>query len=105
MTPEKFVDFYKTLVEEEVKIFTDKGREYSGNNNRFNNFQRLGQELELPPEKILWIYLKKHLDSILSYINLEKELSSEPIIGRINDARNYLALLAGMIQEKQGGSK
>lgn len=99
MTLDDFEKFYNKLVEEEKKILYSKGVEYSGKEDRFNNFNKLGLELNLPPEKIIWIYLKKHLDGILSYINGEYE-GGEPIIGRIYDARNYLALLAGRIEEK-----
>ena len=99
MTLEEFEEYYSKLVEAEKKILYSKGTEYSGKADRFANFRKLGQELGLPPEKILWIFLKKHLDGILSYINGEY-VGGEPIIGRINDARNYLALLAGMVEEK-----
>lgn len=103
MTLSEFEVFYNQMVEVEKKLLSSKGIEYSGKEDRFNNFNKLGIELNLSPEKILWIYLKKHLDGILSYINGEY-VGGEPIIGRINDARNYLALLAGMIVAK-GGSK
>ncbi len=98
MKIEDFEKFVAKLVEEENTILHSKGIEYSGKRDRFNNFKKLGDELNLDPKKILWIYLKKHMDGILSYINGEYE-GGEPIIGRIHDARNYLALLAGMIEE------
>ena len=96
MTLDEFELFYDQMVEAEKKLLSSKGIEYSGKEDRFNNFNKLGTELNLTPEKILWIYLKKHLDGILSYINGEYT-GGEPIMGRINDARNYLALLAGMV--------
>ena len=99
MTLEEFELFYNQMVEAEKKLLSSKGIEYSGREDKFNNFNKLGTELKLSPEKILWIYLKKHLDGILSYINGEY-VGGEPIIGRINDARNYLALLAGMVSTK-----
>ena len=100
MTLNEFEEFYDELMEIEERLLRSKGIEYSGKEDRFSNFNKLGKELQFPPEKIVWIYLKKHLDGILSYINGEYT-GSEPIIGRIHDARNYLALLAGMIKEKE----
>ena len=47
------------------------------------------------------IYLLKHMDSIRNYILTGKESSEEPIRGRIQDARNYLLLLGGIIEEKK----
>lgn len=83
-----------------------KGKEYAGTDDRLSNFKRLGQALSLLPEKVLMVYLTKHLDSITTYINeLEKPIKielSEPIEGRIDDAILYLALLKGLIQERNG---
>jgi hypothetical protein len=39
------------------------------------------------------------MDSIRNYIHTGKESSEETIMGRIQDARNYLLLLGGIIQE------
>lgn len=100
MTLSEFELYYDKLVEAEKKLLESKGIEYSGKEDRFNNFRKLGIELKMAPEKVLWVYLKKHLDGILSYIHGEYA-GGEPIIGRINDARNYLALLAGMIDSNE----
>ena len=85
--------------EEEMEIGRTKGVEYT-QGGRCDNFKRLGEELGLPPEVILWVYLKKHMDSILSYIRTGK-VYSESIDGRITDARNYLFLLRALIEEKK----
>jgi len=106
MDVKEFLDFYKSeLVDKEISIFTLKGGEYSGEINRFANFEKLANELDLHPLKIAWIYSKKHLDSILSFINNGKVKSNEDIIGRINDVRNYMALIAGMIIKYRSLSK
>jgi len=97
MTAKKFLEFYEKLVEEEKKIFTLKGKEYSGDVNRFSNFERIAEELGLHPIEVLWVYATKHKDSISTYIKEKKVHSNEDIIGRIQDLRNYLALLAGLI--------
>jgi len=99
VTASEFLDFYKSLVESEIKIFTLKGGEYSGEINRFLNFEKLAEELNLHPIEILWVYGSKHKDGIASFIRDKKVLSNEDIIGRISDLRNYLALLGGMIEK------
>jgi hypothetical protein len=96
-----FDELYQRMVEEEMLIGKAKGVEYTVGDDRLDNFKRLGKEMGLAPEKILWVYLKKHLDSILSYINTA-EVKSESIESRITDARVYLALLRGLIEEKKG---
>ena len=100
MTLTEFEEYYDELIKMEKELLSRKGIEYSGKEDRFSNFGKLENDLNLSREKILWIFLKKHLDGILSYIN-GGYVGGEPIIGRINDARNYLALLAGMIKEKE----
>lgn len=92
-------NFYNTRC---VKIMATKGKEYSlSQEDVNNNFKRLGLELNLSPNKILWIFLKKHLDAILNYINTGK-VESEEIEGRIVDAINYLFILGSLIEEEKG---
>jgi hypothetical protein len=100
MTLEEFDTYFEEMVAEERELLQKKGQEYSGKEDRHANFTRLAAQLKLAPEKILWVYLTKHMDGILSYINGDYA-GSEPIRGRIEDARNYLALLAGMIESKK----
>lgn len=65
MKPKDFEVFYDLMIKVEKEIFIDKGGEYSGEEDRFRNFKELGKELGIDPKKILWIYLRKHMDSIL----------------------------------------
>jgi hypothetical protein len=92
-----FLNFFNDSVKEEIKIFTLKGNEYSGEVNRFANFERLSDELGLHPIEIAWVYAAKHKDSVTSFIKEKKVFSNEDIYGRISDLRNYLILIGGMI--------
>jgi hypothetical protein len=65
------------------------------------NFKSIGERMELNAEHVALIYLLKHMDSIRNYVLNGKEASEEPIIGRIQDARNYLLLLGGIIAERK----
>ena len=71
---------------------------------RLANFYRLASELDLDPKMVCWVYLKKHLDSIACYVKNNTEYSDEGIEGRIHDARNYLVLLNGIIQQQKSDS-
>ena len=57
--------------------------------------------MSLKPEQVCLIYLLKHMDSIRNYVLTGSEVSEEPITSRIQDARNYLLLLGGIIEEKR----
>ena len=62
------------------------------------NFKRVGEYLKLPPEKVLMVYLLKHIDGIAAYVDGHKS-QREPIDGRVIDAIVYLFLLYGLITE------
>lgn len=68
--------------------------------NAFGNFERTGKELDIPREKVLWIFMKKHFDGILAHIKGHKS-QRESVHGRIDDAHVYLELLRGMIIEDE----
>ena len=103
---EKLVD--KILTECRLCL-VKKGNEYSSQVDRFANFKRQASVLSIPKERILQVYLAKHLDSIETYlktmlhsgvVEANKNLS-EPISGRFVDVINYYLLLYAMIDEAQ----
>jgi hypothetical protein len=105
-----FGDFaaYQGWVLERVTGMSDtKGKEYANSeDNRFANFDRLSKEIkeelgyDLPNYVVGYIFFKKHLDSIKSYIKSRGTGTySEPINGRFVDAVTYLTLIGGMIEE------
>ncbi len=88
------------LYEAEKQIGASKGLEYTQEGDRLDNFKRLSLELGISPQKVLWIYLKKHLDSISYYVRNGK-LESESLESRIIDARVYLSLLLALEKEQE----
>lgn len=95
-------DTFKTLLSNTYKslvnLTASKGEEYSRDADQLANFKRQAEELNTTPEKILMVYLNKHLDSIKSFVKTGK-VHSEPIEGRIDDAILYLILLKGIVQD------
>jgi|GEM_PF-2894518 len=82
-----------------MKILSSKGRDYSISTNAFDNFNRGSRMLGLDRKIVLWVYFMKHIDAISNFISKGK-LESEPIQGRLDDARNYLDILDAMIKEE-----
>lgn len=68
--------------------------------NALANFERLEFDLKISREKVLWVYMKKHLDGILSYLNGHKS-QREDVRGRIKDVIVYLILLWAMIDDNE----
>lgn len=78
-----------------------KGREYAHSEDRFANFRRIATDLNSDELFVAYVYFKKHLDAIISYIVNKETYSGEHIQGRFLDAILYLELIAGMVSEKE----
>ena len=101
MTYQKFNELLDEMYAEERALGDSKGKEYTVGEDRLDNFKRHAKTLRLTPKQILWIYFVKHIDSIASYVRLGTVLSNETIEARIKDARVYLSLLRGLIEEEK----
>lgn len=101
----KVKDFFKwadSMQKEENRLMAVKGEEYTvSDEDKFKNFKSIGERMNLKAEQVCLIYLLKHMDSIRNYVLTGSEVSEEPITGRIQDARNYLLLLGGIIEEER----
>ena len=65
----------------------------------FANFKRVANALDSSKEKVLMVYLLKHIDGISAYTKGHKS-QREDVRGRLTDAIVYLMLLWGMVIEK-----
>ena len=68
--------------------------------NALANFERTGKDLGIPREKVLWIFMKKHLDGVLAWINGHRS-QREDVRGRIKDVIVYLILLWAMVEDDE----
>jgi hypothetical protein len=100
MTQDEFREFMSdVIVPQLAQVRSDGQKEYAhDDDNAFANFDRLSERLGIPREKILWIYLTKHIDGILAHLNGHRS-QREPVQGRCKDAIMYLCLLWGMVEE------
>ena len=99
MTFEEFDRYQEGLLTEVVGMRDTKGKEYAHSEDRFANFNRLAEGLGLANITIAWVYAKKHVDSVESFVKEGKEFSTEGIRGRLVDLITYLTLIGGMIEE------
>lgn len=83
----------------EVELIDTKGREYTGGAEQGNdldtlaNFKRVAERTGLNALQVWGVYFLKHVDAISTYLQDPTRAMSEPITGRIDDARTYLGLL------------
>lgn len=88
-----FQDCQKTREEGQKEYAHDEG-------NALANFERGGVDLKIPREKVLYIYLKKHWDGVLAWINGHRS-QRENVRGRIKDMIVYLILLWAMVDDEE----
>jgi len=102
MTTQERIDFFREEFEKMMVISATKGVEYANDDHDANfNFKEISKQLGLTPEKVLWIYVKKHLQSVESYLRRGEVLSNEPIEGRIHDIILYNFILLSLLKEKK----
>lgn len=100
MTREEFAMFLEVKIVPQLKEVREAGQQEYAHKEAFDNFRRLSSQLNLDQKQVLWVYLIKHLDGILAYINGHKS-QREPVQGRCKDAIMYLCLLWAMIEEEE----
>ena len=66
--------------------------------NVFANFERIANAVDTSREKVLMVYLLKHIDGISAYSKGHRS-QRESVRGRITDAIVYLMLLWAMSRE------
>jgi hypothetical protein len=106
-TPERFEQLVKEFQEQEGKILSHKGNEYSDQEDRLLNFREVSEFLGRTPAEVALSYLLKHIQSIALAVRTGKYAwaweteGGEGLKQRIADARNYLLLLAACLEEHQ----
>ncbi len=102
MNKEQFRDVLVSIHANMVSLTESKGEEYARSDDQLANFKRQAAELDTTPDKILMVYLNKHLDAIKNRVVGGPDTKmSETIYGRIDDAMLYLALLQAMYIEQE----
>jgi hypothetical protein len=90
------------LNERELALSTHKGAAYAGEEDTLDNFKRNATRWGLTKYQVWGVYAGKHMDAIENAIKANPARpidGTEGLIGRINDARVYLSLLACLLEE------
>ena len=106
-TPARFENLVKEFQEQEAKILSHKGNEYSDQEDRLLNFREVAEFLGRSPAEVALAYLMKHVQSIALAVKTGKYAwaweteGGEGLKQRIADARNYLLLLAACLEAEK----
>jgi len=109
---DRFAELFDEFVGEERKLLNIKRSEYTsdGSEDCLQNFKQVGDFLGKEPEEVCMVYIIKHLQSIQRAVDTgeydfswwSEDRGVEGLKQRIADIRNYLLLLAAILDEKAG---
>lgn len=101
---QKVIDAHLRAVFDRVKLLLNsKGREYSNDANRLENFLETARIEDITPEEALYNYMLKHIVSIRKFIG-EASKVTRPIAQwdeKIGDIEAYLVLLRVIVHIRQ----
>jgi DNA-binding transcriptional regulator YhcF (GntR family) len=91
--------------EARLKMAGGKAKEYAKDNDRLANFKEAAAILGIHPLTVASVYFYKHVAAVLTFCRktadgVTPELS-EPIEGRVQDAQEYLDIIAALIEDTQ----
>jgi hypothetical protein len=99
VTRQKAAHTMETVFEECRALRAAGQKEYAHlEENALRNFESCGEDLDISPEKSLWVLAKKHIDGITGWIKGHRS-QRESVKGRINDLIVYLCLLRCMVDQ------
>lgn len=96
---------------QEKALFLSKRFEYASEGDVLSNFKRASAVLGSSAEAYCMALIIKHIDGICQSVLRDRiewswgNASREGTKQRISDARNYLLLLAGLLEERLGGKE
>ena len=99
MTQKQVQSLIRKIFDKVQQIRGEGQKEYARKeDNAFANFERIGSWLDKSKEEVLMIYLMKHIDGIISWVDGHRS-QREDVTGRIIDCIVYLCLLYGMSEK------
>ena len=104
-TPSQFNRLCEEFKDHEDETMDFKRTEYAAGEDRLENFRSIGELTGMPMEQVALLYLLKHIQSIVVSVKSDQyrwcweDGDGEGLKQRIADARNYLLLLAGCLDE------
>lgn len=108
-TQEDFDRLISELWQGSGALLKSKGAEYASNEERLGNFKRIATASGVSPERVAFIFLQKHVDSIGQSLDMpltfewETDSGREGLKQRVADAMNYLLLLSACLEARTSG--
>ena len=102
MLSKDFNSLLKIKHEEEEKLLSSKGQEYTiGNSDRLIAFKEIAKQIGITPKQVCMVFMTKHFFSLCNYVSGQASPTTEQLSDRVTDLRNY-ALFLEAIDEDEG---
>jgi len=92
--------FVQERLKEIEQLFEQTFKEYGQDARPFANFELTGADLEMEPEVVCFILMRKHVQGIAAYLRGVRR-QRDTIHGRINDLIVYALLLDAIITSRK----
>ena len=97
MTNEEFAIEIENSISRSKKVLIEKGKEYSGEIDRLENFKRAGAAQSIPPTEALYAMAMKHIVSIADMVKCPEKFTMKQWYAKTGDLRNYTILLEALL--------
>lgn len=102
MSPSDLLILVKKSYERRVKILQKKGHDYSTTQDTLINFKRVGQFLGVGGKRYCLNLIALKLDRLINLMGVvDKKPKNESLRDTIDDMKNYLELLEGLLVEEE----
>ena len=101
MNREELNKIFEETVQECREILFSKNMEYSRDSNALENFDVTSAAAGITELQALYVFLRKHINSIETYIREGETYSDETIQGRVYDCINYLILFNALLKREE----
>lgn len=99
-TRAEVAELMSDVFEECVNVHAVANKEYAAESNALANFDEVGKDAGVPPERVWYVLASKHWRGIRAWITGFRS-QREDVRGRIKDLIVYLVLLYAIIDNQQ----
>lgn len=101
MLSKDFNSLLKIKHEEEEKLLSSKGQEYTiGDSDRLIAFKEIAKQIGITPKQVCMVFMTKHFFSLCNYVSGQASPTTEQLSDRVTDLRNYALFLEALDEDE-----
>ena len=101
MLSKDFNSLLKIKHEEEEKLLSSKGQEYTiGDSDRLIAFKEIAKQIGITPKQVCMVFMIKHFFSLCNYVSGQASPTTEQLSDRVTDLRNYALFLEALDEDE-----